>query len=105
MAEFEATFCWQRPIEPLTIAHLAKAVALHRLVHELNARIIPVGIDGEGTYRAIRRCLDDTRQLRRRWRRSGSSTTWTRSSQTGWPDTRSSPRHPPPQGGMRWHRV
>lgn len=61
VAEFEGDLLLAEAYhEPLTIAHLAKAVALHRLVHELNARIIPVGIDGEGTYRAIRRCLDDT---------------------------------------------
>lgn len=60
VAEFEGDLLLAEAYhEPLTIAHLAKAVALHRLVHELNARIIPVGIDGEGTYRAIRRCLDD----------------------------------------------
>ncbi len=54
LAEFEADLLLAETYrEALTIQHLAKAVALHRLHHDL------LGLDGAGTCRCIRRCLDD----------------------------------------------
>jgi hypothetical protein len=54
LAEFEADLLLAESYgEPLTLQHLAKAVALHRLHHDL------LGLDGAGTCRCIRRCLDD----------------------------------------------
>jgi hypothetical protein len=54
LAEFEADLLLAETYrEPLTLQHLAKAVALHRLHHDL------LGLDGAGTCRCIRRCLDD----------------------------------------------
>lgn len=54
LAEFEADLLLAESYgEPLTLRHLAKAVALHRLHHDL------LGLDGAGTCRCIRRCLDD----------------------------------------------
>lgn len=54
LAEFEADLLLAESYtEPLTLQHLAKAVALHRLHHDL------LGLDGGGTCRCVRRCLDD----------------------------------------------
>ncbi|MBD3812851.1 MAG: hypothetical protein IE917_11620 [Betaproteobacteria bacterium] len=54
LAEFEADLLLAESYrEPLTLQHLAKAVALHRLHHDL------LGLDGAGTCRCIWRCLDD----------------------------------------------
>lgn len=54
LAEFEADFLLAEIYrEPLALQHLAKAVALHRLHHDL------LGLDGAGTCRCVRRCLDD----------------------------------------------
>ncbi len=54
LAEFEADLLLAENFgEPLTVQYLAKAIALHRLHHDL------LGLDGTGTRRCIRRCLDD----------------------------------------------
>jgi hypothetical protein len=54
LAEFEADLLLAESYsEPLTLQHLAKAVALHRLQHDL------LGLDSAGTCRCVRRCLDD----------------------------------------------
>lgn len=54
LAEFEADLLLAESYgEPLTLQYLAKAVALHRLHHDL------LGLDGAGTCRCVRRCLND----------------------------------------------
>ena len=54
IAEFEADLLLAESYrEPLTLQHLAKAVALHRLHHDL------LGLDRAGTCHCVRRCLDD----------------------------------------------
>ena len=54
LAEFEADLLLAESYgEPLTLQHLAKAVALHRLHHDL------LGLGGAGTCRCVRRCVDD----------------------------------------------
>lgn len=58
-AEFEADLLlaeWEHA--PLTLAHLAKAVALYRLHLEVEA-IVPLGLDGKGICRCLRLCLDN----------------------------------------------
>lgn len=53
-AEFEADLLLAESYgEPLTLQHLAKAVTLHRLHHDL------LGLDSAGTCRCVRYCLDD----------------------------------------------
>ena len=55
LAEFEADLLLaENASEPLTLLQLAKAVALHRVHHGL------LGLDGAGTCRCVRLCLDDT---------------------------------------------
>ncbi|HDR9088079.1 TPA: hypothetical protein QDB10_004011 [Burkholderia vietnamiensis] len=59
LAEFEADLLLaelERP--PLSLAHLAKAVALYRLHQEVEA-VVPLGLDGEGICRCLRLCLDN----------------------------------------------
>lgn len=54
LAEFEADILLTENYgESLALQHLAKAIALHRLHHNL------LGLDDAGTYRCVRRCLDD----------------------------------------------
>lgn len=59
LAEFEADLLlaeWEH--SPLTLAHLAKAVALYRLHLEVEA-IVPLGLDGKGICRCLRLCLNN----------------------------------------------
>lgn len=44
--------------EPLTVHHLTKSVALHR-IHRAMAALAPLELNGSGTARCIRRCLDN----------------------------------------------
>ncbi len=54
LAEFEADLLLAEIYrEPLALQYLAKAIALHRLHHDL------LGLDGAGTCRCVRCCLDD----------------------------------------------
>lgn len=59
LAEFEADILLTESYrEPLSISHLAKAVALHRLAQGMNA-ITALDVDLQGTYRCVNRCLND----------------------------------------------
>ncbi|MEO5793730.1 MAG: hypothetical protein ABIQ42_01460 [Rhodoferax sp.] len=56
LAEFEAELLLAEHYgAQLTLQHLTKAVAFHRLHHDF------LGLDGAGTCRCVRRCLDDTK--------------------------------------------
>ncbi|WP_206500708.1 hypothetical protein [Xanthomonas vasicola] len=58
-AEFEADLLLaELQCVPLSLAHLAKAVALYRLHLEVEA-IVPLGLDGKGICRCLRLCLDN----------------------------------------------
>lgn len=54
VAEFEADLLLAEIYrEPFTLQHLSKAIVLHRMHHDL------LGLDGAGTCRCIRLCIDD----------------------------------------------
>lgn len=56
LAEFEAELLLAEHYGAhLTLQHLTKAVAFHRLHHDF------LGLDGAGTCRCVRRCLNDTK--------------------------------------------
>lgn len=64
LAEFEAEILLAEAYqEPLTLLHLVKSIALHRLSQGMNT-ISLLEVDLRGTYRCVSRCINDENVMR-----------------------------------------